>query len=98
MYCSRSSSITRTDAQTLEELCSAVETNNLPRAEALRGVLETPRATHDSRPANKQEPREPRSWTEWPSNRYNLGNIMERDTKRALQEALKNTPILDLTR
>ncbi|KNC80062.1 hypothetical protein SARC_07571 [Sphaeroforma arctica JP610] len=38
-----------------EELCSAVEKNVLPRAEALRGVLETLRATHNSRPANKPQ-------------------------------------------
>ncbi|KNC80830.1 hypothetical protein SARC_06812 [Sphaeroforma arctica JP610] len=79
-----------------EELCSAVEAKNLPRAEALRGVLETLRATHDSHPTNKQEPREPRSWPEWPSNRYNLSNIMERDTKGALRETLKNAQISEL--
>ncbi|KNC84260.1 hypothetical protein SARC_03508 [Sphaeroforma arctica JP610] len=84
------------DRQALHELCSAVEANNLSRAEALRGVLETLRATHDSRPANKQEPREPRSWPEWPSNRYNLSNMMERDTKEALREALKNAQISGL--
>ncbi|KNC85657.1 hypothetical protein SARC_02178 [Sphaeroforma arctica JP610] len=79
-----------------EELCSAVEANSLPRAEALRGMLETLRAKHDSRPTNKQEPREPRSWLEWSSNRYNLSNIMERDTKGALREALKNAQISGL--
>ncbi|KNC82186.1 hypothetical protein SARC_05525 [Sphaeroforma arctica JP610] len=74
----------------------AVEADDLPRAEALRGVLETLRATHDSRPVTKHEPRVPRSRPEWPSNRYQLHNVLERDTKGALVEALKNAQISGL--
>ncbi|KNC78375.1 hypothetical protein SARC_09197 [Sphaeroforma arctica JP610] len=76
-----------------EKLCKVVGANDLPQDEALRGALETLRVTHDSRPITKHEPREPRSWPEWPSNIYQLHNVLERDTKGALLEALKNAQI-----
>ncbi|KNC86767.1 hypothetical protein SARC_01101 [Sphaeroforma arctica JP610] len=76
-----------------DELCQAIEDNNTARVHALRGVLETLRATLEY---NKCKVPAPRSWLDWPSNRYHLNDVMERDTKRALLEALKNAHIAGL--
>ncbi|KNC74920.1 hypothetical protein SARC_12544 [Sphaeroforma arctica JP610] len=55
-----------------DELCQAIEDNNTARAEALQGTIETLRATLESRPVEKRPIPSPRTWPDWPSNRYHL--------------------------
>ncbi|KNC86389.1 hypothetical protein SARC_01484 [Sphaeroforma arctica JP610] len=76
-----------------DELCQAIEDNDTTRAEALRGAIETLRATQESQPVEKRPTPSPRTWPDWPSNRYHLHDIMERDTRGALLEAFKNAQI-----
>ncbi|KNC75903.1 hypothetical protein SARC_11578, partial [Sphaeroforma arctica JP610] len=82
--------------QLSDELCQAIEEKNTTRAEALRGVIETLRATLESLPVEKRPVPSPRTWPDWPSNRYYLHDIMERDTRGALLEAFKNAQIAGL--
>ncbi|KNC80932.1 hypothetical protein SARC_06720 [Sphaeroforma arctica JP610] len=67
-----------------------MDDNDTARAEALRGAIETLRATLESRAVEKRPIPSPRTWPDWPSNRYHLNDIMERDTRGALLEAFKN--------
>ncbi|KNC84975.1 hypothetical protein SARC_02830 [Sphaeroforma arctica JP610] len=73
-----------------EELCSAVEANDLPRAEAPQGVLKTLRATHESRPANNRNHGNRVAGQSGPL----ADTTLELDTKGALWESFKNAQIL----
>ncbi|KNC80492.1 hypothetical protein SARC_07153 [Sphaeroforma arctica JP610] len=60
------------------------------------GILETLHTTLESKPVDKRKVPAPRNWPDWPSNRYRLNKIMERDTKGVLLEALKIAQIAGL--
>ncbi|KNC79461.1 hypothetical protein SARC_08146 [Sphaeroforma arctica JP610] len=79
-----------------DELCQAIEDNNTARAEALRGAIETLRATLESRSVEKRPVLSPRTWPDWSSNKYHLHDIMEQDTRGALLEVFKNAQIAGL--
>ncbi|KNC83097.1 hypothetical protein SARC_04635 [Sphaeroforma arctica JP610] len=75
---------------------TTTEDNNTVRADALRRSLKTLRATLESKPVKKRPVPSPRTWPDYPSNRYHLNDIMERDTKSVLLEAFKNAHIAGL--
>lgn len=79
-----------------DELYRAIDGNDTARATAIQPILETLRATYESRTAQKKKVPPPKNWPEYPASRYHLNNIMERDTRGALVEAWKNAEIAGL--